>query len=626
MIIVVQFIRLSSDGLLSVVQCMGEAMERTLLLVDDEEDIGAALARLLRRDGYKILRAKSAGEGLALLAEHPVGVVISDQRMPEMTGVEFLTQVRATYPDSIRIVLSGYADIDAVMDAINRGAIYKFFTKPWDNETLRAEVLEAFRHHELIREKEQLLQDIQHANALLAEVNQEWAEVAAQRDRHIERISNYSPLTNLPNRKHFLERLVQDMARAHREDRLLAVVTVNLDQFKQINDSFGHFLGDSLLQTVADRLTGQARTGDTVAHMGADEFAFVLPEIRSAQAVADFSERLLESFARTPILIGNSEVFVSASIGIALYPLDGVDADMLLKNADAAMHHAKEDGRGSFQYYMPRMNASAWQQLALETEMHRALERGEFVLHYQPKVRLTDGKIIGMEALLRWQSPEHGLVAPSGFIPLLEKKGLIIPVGAWVIDEACRQAALWQNDGMSGIHIAVNLSVLQLKQADFSGSVAHILNKHHIDGITTVLELELTESSLMKDIGGITHTLNGLREMGVKLSIDDFGTGYSCLNYLKHLPVSCLKIDQCFVRLLPESQQDTAIVNAIVALGKGLGLQVIAEGVETAAQLACLNELGCDEVQGFLFSRPVPVGEMTGLLQSGEFTDVFSGA
>jgi EAL domain-containing protein (putative c-di-GMP-specific phosphodiesterase class I) len=250
--------------------------------------------------------------------------------------------------------------------------------------------------------------------------------------------------------------------------------------------------------------------------------------------------------------------------------------------------------------------------------MHRALERGEFVLHYQPKIALGDGKIIGMEALLRWQSPERGLVAPDEFIPILEKMGLILPVGAWVIDTACGQAAAWQKAGLTAAHVAVNLSVLQLKQPDFVDMVRDILARHNIDGDATVLELELTESLLMKDLAGTTHALNALREMGIRFSIDDFGTGYSCLSYLKHLPVNSLKIDQSFVLNLPESREDTAIVDAVVALGKGLGLKIIAEGVETQEQLNYLQKIGCDEAQGFLFSRPVPAAEMTLLLQCHE--------
>lgn len=592
-------------------------MERTILLVDDEEDISAALTRLLRRDAYKILRAKNAREGLKLLAENPVGVVISDQRMPEMTGVEFLTQVRDLYPHTIRIVLSGYADIDAVMNAINQGAIYKFFTKPWDNENLRSEVLEAFRHHELLLEKEQLMQEIQNANHLLAEVNQEWVAAVQQRDLQIEHISNYSSLTHLPNRQLLLDRMEQDIAHAQRDNSLLAVASLNLDHFKQINDSFGYSTGDILLQTVAERLKLQARAGDTVAHLGGDNFSFILPEIRSAQAAADFAQRLINSFNATPVLIDTSEVFVNVSMGIALYPLDGVDANTLLKNSDAALHYAKEEGRGSFQYYTPRMNANAWQSLTLETEMHRAFDRSEFVLHYQPRVSLADGRIVGMEALLRWQSPERGLVLPEEFLPLLEKMGLIIPVGAWVLDTACQQVAAWQSTGLFSSHIAVNISILQLKQPDFVSQIRGLTEKYKLNQNGAALELELTENLLMKDGIGTIHTLSTLHETGVRLTIDNFGTGYSCLGYLKLLPINSLKIDHSFIRHLPDNHKDAAIVNTIIALGKGLGLTVVAEGVETTEQLACLSTLGCNEIQGYLFSRPVPAGEMTSLLQRG---------
>lgn len=589
-------------------------MARTILLVDDDEDIGAALARLLRQDSYKILRAKSAAGGFTLLSEHDVGVVISDQRMPGMTGVEFLTQVKQQYPNTIRIILSGYADIDAVLSAINHGAIYKFFTKPWDNDVLRAEVLEAFRHQELVLEKEQLLNEIQTANNQLAEVNQEWVAAVVRRDLEIERISNYSPLTDLPNRKLFLERAEQDIARAHRDNSMVAMVCINLDQFKQVNDGFGHFMGDMLLRTVAERLKRQARACDTVAHLGIDGFGLVLPDIPNAQAVADFSQRLMDSFAGNPVLVGHSEVFVHACIGIAIYPLDAVDADMLLKNADAALHHAKDEGQGSLHYYTPRMNSTSWQRLALEAELHRALQREEFVLHYQPKISISNGRVVGMEALLRWQSPERGLVAPGEFISLLEKTGLIVPVGAWVIDTACRQAAIWKNAGLAALHIAVNLSVLQIRQPSFVAMVRSALERHGIDGELAQLELELTESLLMKDLEGTAHTLTVLREMGVRLSVDDFGTGYSCLSYLKHLPINSLKVDQSFVRQLPGNREDAAIVKAIVGLGAGLGLSVIAEGVETQEQLLFLRDIGCDVAQGFLFSRAVSADEMTLLL------------
>ncbi|OGS91667.1 MAG: diguanylate cyclase [Gallionellales bacterium GWA2_60_18] len=592
-------------------------MERTLLLVDDEEDIGAALSRLFRRDGYRILRACSGMEGMEILAQHEIDVIISDQRMPEMSGVEFLTQVKELYPQTIRIILSGYADLDSVIDAINRGAIYKFFIKPWDNEALRAEVLEAFRHHELAREKAHLVQEIQASNDLLAQVNLELAAAVEHKDSQIEHIAHYDSLTNLPNRLLFIDRLGQELARADRDNRLVAVLSVDLDRFKQVNDSFGHPVGDQLLQAAAGRLASHVRAGDTVARIAGNEFGVVLTGLKVAHDAGEAVQKILDSFAHNPISIGDSEIFVTLSVGICIYPFDGVDTTTLLKNADAALHHAKNEGRNNFQYYAGQMNASAWQRLKLETELRHALEREEFVLHYQPQINLDSGKIIGMEALLRWQSAERGLVAPGEFIPLLEETGLILPVGEWVLRAACKQARAWQLAGFVDIHIAVNLSTLQFRQPDFAGVVIGILKENGLDPALRTIELELTESLLMNNVAGTIDTLNKLHETGIQFSIDDFGTGYSSLSYLKRFPIGSLKIDQSFVRDLSSDHNDEAIVGAIIALGHSLGLSIIAEGVETTMQLDQLRKMGCDEIQGYLFSRPVPAGEMTQLLQSG---------
>lgn len=589
-----------------------------MLLVDDEEDIGAALVRLLRRDGYRILRASSGAEGLEMLAQHEVGVVISDQRMPEMSGVEFLTRVNELYPQTIRIVLSGYADLDSVTDAINRGAIYKFFTKPWDNEALRADVLEAFRRYELIRQKEHLLQEIQSANVLLSQINLELAAAMEHKDSQIERIVHYDSLTDLPNRLLFLDRLDQEIARAHRDDHMVAVLSVGLDRFKQINDSFGYPVGDELLQAVAGRLADHVRECDTVARIAGDEFGLVLTGIKATHYAGEVAQKILDSFAYNPITIDDNEIFTTLSMGIAIYPFDGVNTATLLKNAAAALHHAKNEGRNNFQYYAGQMNATAWQHLKLATELRRALTREEFVLHYQPKVDLDSGKIVGMEALLRWQSVDRGLVAPGEIIPLLEETGLILPVGEWVLRAACKQASIWQAADLPGIHIAVNLSAMQFRQPDFANVVLGILNENGLDPALRTIELELTESLLMNNVAGTIDTLNKLHEAGIQLSIDDFGTGYSSLSYLKRFPITSLKIDQSFVRDLSGDRDDESIVAAIIALGHSLGLSVIAEGVETTAQLIQLRKMGCNEMQGYLFSRPVPAVEMTYLLQNGE--------
>jgi diguanylate cyclase (GGDEF)-like protein len=593
-------------------------VERTLLLVDDEEEVRAALERVLRHDGYNILQANSGLEGLEVLAKHGVGVIISDQRMPGMSGVEFLTRVKELYPQTIRIVLSGTGDFETVTAAINQGAIYKFFTKPWDNDVLRVDVMEAFWRQELAQEKDHLLQQIQSANELLAQVNLDLAAAMELKDSQIDRVVHYDTLTNLPNRLLFLDRLDQELTRAHREKSMMAILAIDLDRFKQINDSFGHPVGDQLLQVVAERLTSQIRACDTVARVAGDEFCLVLTGVKNANATGDVAQKLLDSFAHNPVSIGDSEIFVTLSIGISIYPVDGLNTTTLLKNADAALHQAKNEGRNNFQYYTGQMNATAWQRLKLETELRRALDREEFVLYYQPKVDMDSGKMVGMEALLRWQSPERGLVAPGEFIPLLEETGLILPVGEWVLRAACKQARAWQAAGLPDIHIAVNLSTLQFKQPDFSGLVLGILQENGLDPALGSIELELTESLLMNNAAGAVETLIKLHEAGIQFSIDDFGTGYSSLSYLKRFPISSLKIDQSFVRDLSIDKEDEAIVAAIIALGRSLGLKVIAEGVETTEQLTLLRKKGCNEMQGFLFSRPVPAAEMTYLLQNGE--------
>ncbi|MBI5891035.1 MAG: EAL domain-containing protein [Nitrosomonadales bacterium] len=593
-------------------------MDRTLLLVDDEESVTAALERLLRHDGYRILRANSGQEGLDVLAQHKVGVVISDQRMPGMSGAEFLTQVKELYPQTIRIVLTGTADLDMAKEAINRGAIYKFFSKPWDNETMRIDVLEAFWRSELAQEKEQLLQQIQSANELLAQVNLELAAAMERKDSQIDHIAHYDSLTNLPNRVLFIDRLEQELTRAHRDNNMVGVLSIDLDRFKQVNDSFGYPVGDQLLQAVAGRLTSHLRACDTVARIAGDEFGLVLTGMKAAHAAGEVAQKVLDSFAHDPISIGESEIFITLSIGIGIYPVDGLNTSTLLKNAEAALHHSKSEGRNNFQYYAEQMNATSWQRLKMETELRRALERDEFVLHYQPKVDLESGKIVGMEALLRWQNKERGLVAPGEFIPLMEETGLILPVGEWVLRAACAQARAWQAAGFKDMRIAVNLSALQFRQPDFAGLVLDILKDNGLDPALKTIELELTETLLMNNVAGTVETLIKLHEAGIQFSIDDFGTGYSSLSYLKRFPISSLKIDKSFVQDLSRDSDDEAIVAAIIALGKSLGLSVIAEGVETTEQLAQLRRMGCNEMQGFLFSRPIPAADMTGLLQNGD--------
>jgi diguanylate cyclase (GGDEF)-like protein/PAS domain S-box-containing protein len=424
-------------------------------------------------------------------------------------------------------------------------------------------------------------------------------------EERIRHLAYYDPLTALPNRTLFSDRLQQEMQRAQRSNRLVALLFLDLDRFKEVNDSMGHGIGDQLLKQVADRLQQCVRADDTVARMGGDEFTIILCDLPSrARAVASatsVSEKIMQALAQPFWLVGR-EIFLSTSIGIALCPYDGEEAPLLLRNADTAMYHAKESGKNNFQFYAESMNARSAERLDLQSAMHRAVIDEQFELRYQPIVRLRDRRLIGAEALLRWRHPQKGLISPSEFVPIAEESGLIVPIGAWVLEKACRQLAAWQADGIHIERIAVNLSARQFSDGDLAGTVIRALDSSGV--AADQLELELTESILMDDVGHSLGQLQDLKAMGVRLAIDDFGTGYSSLNYLKQFPLNCLKIDRAFVRELAD-EQDQRIVRAIIALARSFNLEVLAEGIEDTEQLQALEALGCDKGQGFYFSRPL---------------------
>jgi len=382
----------------------------------------------------------------------------------------------------------------------------------------------------------------------------------------------------------------------------MAVLFLDLDRFKQINDTLGHSVGDRLLRAVANRLANCLSHGDTVARLGGDEFAILLEDLHQASDVVPILEKLVEAM-RHPFGLDGREFFLTFSIGISVCPQDGEEADNLLRNADTAMYRAKEEGRNNYRFYTADMNASAFARLELENRLRRALEREEFVLHYQPKLDLRSGKIVGVEALLRWQHPELGLVPPGDFIPTLEETGMIVPVGRWVLHEACRQARAWRQAGLPWLAVAVNISTHQFRRDDIYAVVMEVLATYAMPA--SELELEITESALMDDIGRASESLQRLKEQGVKVSIDDFGTGYSSLAYLKRLAIDSLKIDRTFVRDICHDEDDAAIVSAVVAMAQRLQLTVVAEGVETTDQLEFLRQQGCDQMQGYLLSRPM---------------------
>jgi diguanylate cyclase (GGDEF)-like protein len=424
-------------------------------------------------------------------------------------------------------------------------------------------------------------------------------------------LAQYDPLTNLPNRRRLGHCLEDAIARAGRDGDRAAVMFIDLDRFKNVNDMLGHGVGDQLLVQAAKRLRACARDEDVVARLGGDEFAVVLPAIAADTDAAGIAARVIEALAQ-PFYLAGQQLFVSASVGIATYPENGHDAEALLKNADTAMYGAKNGGRNNYQFYVAAMHENAAQRLQTEVQLRQALERGEFLLHYQPKLNLAAGTISGFEALLRWNHPQRGLVPPLEFIAILEDTGLILPVGEWVIGEVCRQLAAWQAQGMAVRPVAINLSARQLQQADLAGAVERIVGHAGVD--PALLEFELTESMLMANPEAAVEILTRIKALGMRLSVDDFGTGYSSLAYLKRFPLDALKIDRTFVRDLPDDPDDAAITKAVIRLAHSLSLKVVAEGVETVDQIRELEQYACDEIQGYYVSRPLPAHRCAALL------------
>ena len=453
-------------------------------------------------------------------------------------------------------------------------------------------------------------------------------DVTAQKldEERIHRLAYFDTLTGIPNREHFIERVEGELARARRESRMLALMFLDLDGFKRINDTLGHSAGDSLLKSVAERLRHNLRAGDVMARptrgesglhcarLGGDEFTILLPDVKDIEFVKLVARRTQAVLAR-PFRIGDEEMAISASIGIAVFPDHGNDAAELLKHADTAMYHAKDRGRNNWQMYDSTLTAQAVARVSLDNDLRKALDLDQFRLVYQPQILAGDGSITGMEALIRWHHPQRGLVLPDEFIPAAEQNGLIVPIGEWVIRTACRQLRAWQLGGAIAPRVAVNLSGRQLRTPGFPQAVAAIIAESGISA--GMLELELTESVLMDPDEEMLEGLRSLRGLGVHFAIDDFGTGYSSMNYIKRLPISTLKIDRSFVRGVTTNASDAGITTAILAMARSLGLDVIAEGVETVEQRAFLVSARCPKLQGYLFGPPLAPELMLGMLRTG---------
>jgi len=420
-----------------------------------------------------------------------------------------------------------------------------------------------------------------------------------QRLRHL---AEYDALTNLPNRVLLLDRMTSAIQAARRHGHHLAVLFIDLDRFKNINDSLGHAVGDELLRQVAHRLSGIVRGSDTVSRLGGDEFVVLLCELDTAGRAATIASKMIASLA-APFSLDGHELTITPSIGITVFPEDGDNRDILLKNADAAMYHAKENGRNGYQFFTGELNERAQLRLELENDLRRALSRHEFALTYQPQFNLRTGQLVGAEALVRWHHPERGMIPPDQFIPIAEETGLIAPLGAWILRQACANGQKWRNEGLPDISIAVNVSAMQVRRGNFDAVVLEALSETGFP--PDLLELEVTESALMTNQEHVSNTLKSIQSLGVKLAIDDFGTGYSSLGYLKRFSLDKLKIDRSFINDLPDDKEDAHLTRAIIGIGHNLDMKVIAEGVETEAQEAFLSELGCDLAQGYLYAKPL---------------------
>ena len=425
-------------------------------------------------------------------------------------------------------------------------------------------------------------------------------------------LAQHDFLTNLPNRVLLNDRIAQAIASANRNDNKVALLFLDLDNFKHINDSLGHATGDKLLQAVSKRLSDCVRNADTVSRQGGDEFILLLADIKHEQDAALSAQKILDEL-KLPYLINKCNLHISTSIGISVYPNDGLDAETLIKSADTAMYYAKDKGRANYQFFKTEMNTRVVQRLMIEAHLRLAVEKQQFFLHYQPKINLKSKKITGVEVLIRWKHDEWGDIAPKRFINIAEDSGLIVPIGKWVLSEACKQAKTWLDDGLQTLNIAVNISAKEFLQKDFVNGVRAILHETQLPA--GCLELEITETVLMRDVLTSKEILQQLKELGVQLAVDDFGTGFSSLSYLKQFPIDVLKIDQSFINDIESVLDDGTIVNAIICMGNSLDLKVVAEGIENQNQLDFLNKHHCEEGQGYLFSPAINADQLALMLQ-----------
>ena len=584
----------------------------TLLIVDDDVQIRTLLEALLQAQGYRTLTASSGEQALATVAQQPPDLILLDATMPGIDGYQVARRLKANASTANIpiIMLSGQGEQSARLLGLEAGA-EDFLCKPVASAELWLRV------RNLLRLK--AFGDYQAVHTLMLEQQLEKRTSDLERfrsamgtDERLLKMANYDPLTGLPNRDLFYTTLQMGLTQAALRGWQLAVVTIGLNDFKNINLTWGHLMGDQVLAEFSQRLSNCLNVSDTLGRMDGDELALILM-IRKGQAGTRQMVVRIREVLRDPFKLNGHDTPMTASYGIALYPDDGTEAHRLIKHANTAMGLAKQAGKDTYRFYTAQMNVEVLARQELETALRDAVRKQAFEVYYQPKISLKDGRICGVEALLRWHRPGHATVSPAVFVPLLETLGLISRVGQWVIDRVCSQIAHWQSLGLGSLQVAVNVSAQQICEGDLINDIERSLKAHQLDPL--LLEVELTEGSLMENTPHTVTSLLALRDIGVKISIDDFGTGYSSLAYLSRFPIDKLKIDIAFIREVTFSPQDAAIARTIIELAHSLNLQVIAEGVETREQLEFLTDNGCDQVQGYLFCRPLPAVELEALLR-----------
>ena len=573
--------------------------QKDILVVDDTLENLRLISTMLIKQGYNVRKALNGQMALKAVQTVVPDLILLDIMMPDMNGYEVCQHLKANQQTAeIPVIfLSALSEVFDKVKAFEVGGV-DYITKPFQ----LAEVVVRVENQLALKAAER---EIRQLNAQLEERVKERTRQLEIANAQLLKMALHDDLTGLPNRTLFMERLEQALNRASSDGVYeFAVLFLDCDRFKVVNDSLGHLIGDTLLIAIARRLEASLSQSDTLARLGGDEFAILLTEIPKLSSAAFVANQILESLAN-PFQLKGHEVFINASIGIALSNFDYNKPEHLLRDADTAMYRAKALGKGQYHIFDPAMHDAALQLLQLETDLRRAINQQEFIVHYQPIVDLITGRIAGFEALVRWHHPQHGMVSPGLFIPIAEETGLIIPIGNWVLREACHQLRLWQKEKLKGIPLfmSVNLSARQFAQLDLIEQIEQILSETQLNPQS--LKLEITESAIMDNVNSVAVILQKLRSHSIQLSIDDFGTGYSSLSYLHSFPVNNLKIDQSFVQRLDSNPKNLGLIPAIINIAKTMGMSVIAEGIETPQQLAQLRTLNCDFGQGYLFSKPL---------------------